>query len=56
MAITFSVAKNSFPDNLSDADLATAIKAWLDALEAETVYSIETQHFYGLWHVVCIYE
>jgi len=55
MAITFTVAKNSFPDNLTDAALATTIKSWLDGLTVTTVYSVESQHYYGLWHIICIY-
>ena len=32
MAKTFTVAKNSFPDNLSNEEFATNVKEWLDGL------------------------
>ena len=32
MAKTFTVAKNSFPDNLSNEEFAANVKEWLDGL------------------------
>ena len=55
MTITFTVAKNKFPDNVTDATTATAIKTWLDALAITTVHSIQMEHVQGFWVIVAIY-
>jgi hypothetical protein len=55
MAITFNVAKNRFSCDLSDAALATAVKEWLDGLDAATVYSVQMQYHDTEWHIICIY-
>lgn len=55
MAITFSVFKKSYADNLSDEDFQAVLKTDLDALEATTVYSIEVEHVHGFWACVIVY-
>jgi hypothetical protein len=55
MAIEFEVFTKQYPDNLSDADLQTALKTDLDALEVTTVYSIEVEHLHGFWVVFAVY-
>ena len=37
MAKTFTVAKNSFPDNLSNEEFAANVKEWLDGLSIEEI-------------------
>jgi hypothetical protein len=56
MAITFSVFKKSYADNLSDSDFQNALKTDLDALNATTVYSIQMEHLNGFWVMVCTYS
>ena len=56
MAITFSVFKGSYADNLSDEDFQTALKTDLDGLNAVTLYSIEIEHFQGFWVCFVIYS
>jgi len=55
MAITFTVFKKSYADNLSDAAFQTAVKTDLDALSITTVYALEVEHLHGFWVVVCVY-
>jgi len=55
MPITFSVAKNKFPDNVADSTTATNIKNWLDGLSITTVYLLQVQHVQGFWEVIVIY-
>lgn len=55
MAITFSIYKGSFADNLTDAAFQTALKTALDALSITTVYEISIEHLNGFWVVVAIY-
>ncbi len=55
MAITFNTAMNQFPDNDADADIATAIKTWLNTLTVTTVYEITIEHVKGFFVVTIIY-
>ena len=56
MTITFSIFKKEYPDNLTNEDFQTALKADLDALNATIVHSIEIEHLHGFWVVVCAYS
>jgi len=56
MAITFSVYKGSYPDNLSDEDFSTLLKTDLDALEVTTLHSLGIEHLHGFWVLFVVYE
>jgi len=55
MAITFSIFKKHYADNLTNAVFQTTLKTDLDALSITTVYEISIEHLQGFWVVVCIY-
>lgn len=54
--LTFTVAMNKFPDNVTEATTAAAIKTWLDSLTVDSVYEISIEHYAGFWVAICIYK
>ena len=58
MAKTFTVAKNSFPDNLSNEEFNTNVKEWLDGLSIgdSATYTIDLAHVKGFWEIAVIHE
>ncbi len=55
MAITFDTAANQFPDNVSKATTATAIKTWLNTLTVTTVYELIICHVKGFYVAILVY-
>jgi len=59
MARNFEVGKTKVADNLTDAQIATAIETFLDNLSigsSHTVYEISIYHKSGFIHCICVYE
>lgn len=56
MAITFSVSKNKFPDNIADSTTATNIATWLNTLTVTHVYGIDMTHKNGFWDILIVYD
>ena len=58
MVKTFTVAKNSFPDNLSNEEFATNVKEWLDGLSIgdSATYTIDLFYVKGFWEIAVIHE
>ena len=56
MAITFTVAVNKFPDNVSASTTASAIQTWLNStLSITTLYCLYIEHIQGFYVAICVY-